>query len=98
MEMRMDNMKTNITVENIRCGGCANTITKKLMSLDGVEGVDIAIEEQIVTIEAEDDSNRAAYIKALLAMGYPEKGSVEGLSALKGKAKSVVSCAIGKVS
>ncbi|MFW5425863.1 MAG: heavy-metal-associated domain-containing protein [Methylophagaceae bacterium] len=91
-------MQINIEVENIRCGGCANTITKKLMSLDGVEQVDIAIEEQAVTIEAEDDSNRATYIEALLAMGYPEKGSVEGIASLKGKAKSMVSCAIGKVS
>jgi hypothetical protein len=31
-------------------------------------------------------------------MGYPEKGTVAGLDSLKGKAKSVVSCAIGKVS
>ncbi|PHS31382.1 MAG: heavy metal transporter [Methylophaga sp.] len=90
-------MKISIEVENVRCGGCANTITKKLMSLEGVEGVDIATEDNIVTIEAQNDSNRDAYIEALLAMGYPEKGSVAGLAALKGKAKSIVSCAIGKV-
>lgn len=91
-------MKINIEVENIRCGGCANTITKKMMSLEGVDNVDIAIDEQIVTLEAKDNSHHAIYIEALLAMGYPEKGSVEGIAALKGKAKSVVSCAIGKVS
>jgi copper chaperone len=91
-------MKISIDVENIRCGGCANTITKKIMALDGVESVDIAIEDQIVTIEAEDDTGRQSYVEALLAMGYPEKGSVEGIAALKNKAKSVVSCAIGKVS
>ncbi len=91
-------MKTSIEVENIRCGGCVNTITKKLMSIDGVEHVDIVIEDQVVTIKAEDDSSRAAYLEALLAMGYPEKGSVDGIAALKGKAKSMVSCAIGKVS
>ena len=91
-------MKINIEVENIRCGGCANTITKKLMSIEGVNSVDVAIEQQIVTVESEDESARLAYVEALLAMGYPEKGSVEGMQALKGKAKSVISCAIGKVS
>ena len=91
-------MKVIINVENIRCGGCANSITKKLMAIEGVNNVDIAIDEQVVTVEAENDSNRSAYITALLAMGYPEQGSVEGLAALKGKAKSIVSCAIGKVS
>jgi copper chaperone len=51
-----------------------------------------------VTIDTDDESVRNATIKALLTMGYPEQGSVEGLDALKGKAKSVVSCAIGKIS
>jgi copper chaperone len=31
-------------------------------------------------------------------MGYPESGSVEGMKAATAKAKSFVSCAIGKVS
>jgi len=91
-------MKISIEVENIRCGGCANTITKKLMSIDGVNSVVIAIEEQLVTIDSENETALPTYIEALLAMGYPEKGSVEGMNALKGKAKSVISCAIGKVS
>ena len=91
-------MKININVENIRCGGCANTITKKLMSLDGVNSVEIAIEDQIVTIDSNDAAARPIYIEALYAMGYPEQGSVEGMTALKEKARSVVSCAIGKVS
>lgn len=91
-------MKINIEVENVRCSGCANTITKKLMSIDGVNAVDIGIEAQIVTIETDDESALPSYVEALLAMGYPEKGSVEGMEALKGKAKSVISCAIGKVS
>lgn len=91
-------MKTSIEVENIRCGGCANTITKKLTAIDGVEGVDISIEDQIVTINSADDSVRDEVVAALYKMGYPERGTVEGGEALKEKAKSVVSCAIGKVS
>lgn len=91
-------MNIKIEVENIRCSGCANTITKKLTSIAGVNSVDIAIEHQIVTIETEDESIRSSCVEGLLAMGYPEKGSVEGMSALKGKAKSVISCAIGKIS
>jgi len=90
-------MKIQIEVENIRCSGCANTITKKLMSLDDVQSVDISISEQIVTIETEGEAVRSPYVEALVAMGYPEQGSVEGIAALTGKAKSIVSCAIGKV-
>ena len=90
-------MKTSIAVENIRCGGCANSITKKLSAIDGVTSVDVAIEEQIVTVEITNEALQADVVAALKGMGYPEKGSVEGMEALKGKAKSVVSCAIGKV-
>jgi copper chaperone len=90
-------MEIRIEVENIRCGGCANTITKKLMENDQIESVNIDIENQTVILEsAEDVSEDAAVIQ--LCLGYPKKGSVEGIAALKGKAKSVVSCAIGKVS
>jgi copper chaperone len=91
-------LKITINGVNIRSGGCANTITKKLMALEGVTSVDVAIDEQIVTIDSNDKSARLTYIQALYAMGYPERGSVEGMTALKEKAKSVVSCAIGKVS
>jgi copper chaperone len=34
----------------------------------------------------------------LLSLGYPEKGSVAGMEALKAKGKSFVSCAIGRMS
>lgn len=91
-------MKISINVENIRCGGCANTITKKLNDIEGINAVDVAIEEQVVTVDTENESLRGTAVAALLKMGYPEKGSVEGIAALKGKAKSVVSCAIGKIS
>lgn len=91
-------MKHEIEVENIRCGGCANTITKKLLENDDIGSVDVQIEDQIVIVEAESDTAKDAAIETLTSLGYPLKGSVEGLDALKGKAKSVVSCAIGKVS
>ncbi|MCK5810884.1 MAG: heavy-metal-associated domain-containing protein [Cocleimonas sp.] len=90
-------MNTSIEVENIRCGGCANSITKKLTAIEGVKSVDVEIENQIVMVDVSDDAVREAVVKSLKNMGYPETGSVEGLEAMKGKAKSVVSCAIGKI-
>ena len=90
-------MEIRIEVENIRCGGCANSITKKLMNDERVDSVSVDIENQAVILESAEDITEDA-AKILLALGYPKKGSVEGLASLKGKAKSVVSCAIGKVS
>jgi len=90
-------MQHVIDVENIRCGGCANTIGKNLRKIVGVESVDVDIENGRVTVEAGDDS-RELLVKTLLSSGYPENGSAEGIKAATAKAKSFVSCAIGKVS
>jgi len=90
-------MEICIEVENIRCGGCANTITKKLQEDERVKSVNVDIENQAITLVSDEDI-QADVTKVLLGLGYPEKGSVEGIKALKGKAKSVVSCAIGKIS
>ena len=90
-------MEIRIEVENIRCSGCANSIRKKLLKDNRVQAVAVDIEQQLVTIQS-DVEIRSESVQILLSLGYPEKGSVAGLDALKGKAKSVVSCAIGKVS
>jgi copper chaperone len=89
-------MSIEIIVENIKCGGCANTITTKLKALDGVNNVAIDIEAGKVTIDG-DDAERDTYAAALAKMGYPELGSVAGLESAGAKAKSFVSCAIGRM-
>jgi copper chaperone len=89
-------MEHVIEVENIRCGGCANTITHSLQKLDGVSSVSVDIENgRVAVTSAADDRERL--VAALLKQGYPERGSAEGLEAAKAKAKSFVSCAIGKL-
>jgi copper chaperone len=86
-----------IEVENIKCSGCANTIEYRLKKIDTVLQVSVDIEQGRVTVEAGDDS-RAQLVAALLTSGYPEKGTTEGIKAATAKAKSYVSCAIGKIS
>ena len=86
----------NITVENIKCGGCAGTITKKLISAFDTDNVDVNIEQGIISIDI-DDAKREELAKVLLDLGYPETDSVHGFDSAKAKAKSFVSCAIGKM-
>ncbi|CAC9471400.1 heavy-metal-associated domain-containing protein [bacterium endosymbiont of Bathymodiolus sp. 5 South] len=86
----------NITVENIKCGGCAGTITKKLNAEFNTDSVKVEVEQGMVTINIEDNK-RDEVTKVLLGLGYPETDSVHGLSSAKAKAKSFVSCAIGKM-
>ena len=86
----------NITVENIKCGGCAGTITKKLTSAFDTQDIEVNIEQGTISIDI-DDAKRAEVAKVLLDLGYPETVSVHGFSSAKAKAKSFVSCAIGKM-
>ncbi|MDG2354044.1 MAG: heavy-metal-associated domain-containing protein [Gammaproteobacteria bacterium] len=86
----------NITVENIKCGGCAGTITKKLSSDFDTENIEVNIEQGTISIDI-DDTRRVEVAKVLLDLGYPETDSVHGFDSAKAKAKSFVSCAIGKM-
>lgn len=89
-------MSYSISVENIKCGGCANTIKTRLVELEPVSEVEVEIETGIVTIEG-NESERDTVTAELLRLGYPESGTAEGLKAAAAKAKSFVSCAIGRI-
>ena len=85
-----------LVVDNIKCGGCAGTITKKLEVVFQTQDIEIDIENGIVNINVED-GKRDEVAKVLLELGYPETDSVHGFDSAKAKAKSFVSCAIGKM-
>jgi len=89
-------MEHIIEVENIRCGGCASTIEKQLRKLGSVSSVSVDIEAGKVTVESAAD-DREQLVATLLRNGYPEKGSAEGFKAAQARARSFVSCAIGKL-
>ena len=88
-------MKTvNLEVENIKCGGCESSITKGLMSLEGVlEVIKIDRDKQNIELTISDDCQVEPISEKLKSMGYPPKGDNDWFT----NAKSYVSCAIGKV-
>ena len=85
-------MELQIIVENIKCGGCMNSIRTALLKLDNVEQV--AIDKDTETITITGDIERAVVLEKLNELGYPEKGNNSILKI----AKSYVNCAIGKMS
>lgn len=89
-----------IEVENIKCGGCVNSIRHKLIAIEGVDEVTVDTEKGIVDISSLADTEllREKLLKQLESMGYPQRGSVSGLGSVKARATSFVSCAIGKMS
>jgi copper chaperone len=87
-------MKTTVQIQNLKCGGCANTISKKLNALDDVSEVSIEVEDNSVTFEYTEAHTLDVVKNTLADIGYPEDGEVNTLTY---KAKSYVSCAFGKI-
>jgi copper chaperone len=85
-----------IEIENLKCGGCENSILRGLATMEAISDVTVSREQNLVSFKGEP-SIREAVAKKLRSMGYPEKDSLSGLDAGLANAKSFVSCAIGRV-
>ena len=88
-------MNTKIFIQNLKCNGCASTITKKLSHLENITDIKVAIEESSVAFNYKDNLDLEVVIETLKENGYPVEGDENTLGT---KAKSFVSCAIGKMS
>ena len=87
-------MITVIKIENLKCHGCANTITKGLTKFNEVEQVNVNVENSTVEISFEGTDETITMFKNKLSkLGYPEAGHNTGFSI----AKSYVSCAVGRM-
>ncbi|MEJ2309201.1 MAG: heavy-metal-associated domain-containing protein [Gammaproteobacteria bacterium] len=89
-------MALDIQVDNIKCGGCVSTIRTKLEEAFEA-GVSVDIQSGVVTIDSPDEL-RPQIVARLEQLGYPESGTSEGLGKATAKARSFVSCAIGRMS
>jgi len=89
-------MKNNtIKIQNLKCHGCANTIITQLTKLEGISGVTVNNDTDEVTLNFESDSQLVTVNKKLSELGYPLVGENNSLPK---KAKSFVSCAVGRMS
>lgn len=88
-------MKTSIIVQNLKCGGCAHTITTKLATLENVSEVQVAVDESEISFNYINESDVERVTEKLKDLGYP---SVEDKNSLTSKSKSFISCAKGKLS
>jgi copper chaperone len=86
-------MTTDIHIENLKCGGCATTIKKGLLSIGAIEEVTVDVEKSIVSVTSENE-NLQAIKEKLSKLGYPEVGDK---NTIVHKAKSFVSCAVGRI-
>ena len=87
-------MRTTVHIQNLKCGGCENTIINRLNELMGVYDVEVSQDDETVafTYNTPHDFDAAKHL--LSRIGYPIIGQE---NKLKTKATSYVSCAIGRM-
>ncbi len=87
-------MTTTIEIVNLKCNGCVNTVKKGVLNVEGINEVEVDLENSKVIIPTSDDSLIEEVKAKLSKMGYPEVGDA---NTMIHKAKSFVSCASGKM-
>jgi copper chaperone len=65
-------MELNVAVENVKCGGCVNTIKQGLAKDERVQSVEVNIEHGTVRVVCTEDIG-PELAAMLAALGYPPK-------------------------
>lgn len=86
-------MKKTLEVQNLKCGGCANTILKKLSGFDTLKDIHVNIETNNVSFLYDNENTLIEVKKILASLGYPVVGDKNAITT---KVKSYISCAIGR--
>lgn len=90
-------MRQTFEVLNVKCGGCANTLKGRLEPEFGPVEVDLESMPRRITLEI-DEERLPMLREALRKLGYPMADENLGFfDAGAAKAKSFVSCAVGKM-
>ncbi|HIP59712.1 MAG TPA: copper chaperone [Campylobacterales bacterium] len=91
-------MVKEFKVLNIKCGGCASTVKKALKDEFGEVEVNLEVEPRIITVIADENFDEDKLRQKMKKLGYPFEDEVLGtFEEIGTKAKSFVSCAIGKM-
>lgn len=88
-------MKTAFKVQNLRCSGCAKTISNRLERIHGISLVEVKPEENEVSVTHQNNSALNAAVYKLSRLGYPLDIAENTVGM---KASALVSCAIGRMS
>ncbi|WP_431135694.1 heavy-metal-associated domain-containing protein [Psychroserpens mesophilus] len=87
-------MESLLHIQNLKCGGCAHTIITRLEELEGVTNVVVDNEAHSVGFNYTEAEELESVKTVLSTLGYPVEGESNPVTK---KAKSFVSCAIGRL-
>lgn len=90
-------MQKTFQVLNVKCSGCARTLKERFFEKFGEVEVDLTKVPREITLNIEEEQIEE-FSTALKKLGYPLSSDTMGfVESTSVKAKSFVSCAIGKM-
>lgn len=87
-------MTAILNIQNLKCGGCAKTIKDKLTEITDIKNIEINIDQNMISFIYEIEATLSESKKLLYEIGYPIVGYKNNIST---KAKSFLSCAVGRI-
>lgn len=63
-------MKKILTIEGMKCNGCADTVLKQLSSIDGVKKATVSLEDKSAVIESQNEVSDLAIHASLAEEKY----------------------------
>ncbi|OBX22448.1 MULTISPECIES: heavy-metal-associated domain-containing protein [Bizionia] len=87
-------MEITLEIQNLKCVGCAHTISTKLAGIAGIENILVAVESNEVSFDYASEADLVVAKQKLKSIGYPE---IDTANSVVTKAQSFISCATGKM-
>lgn len=91
--MQSEMITETLNIANIKCSGCAHSISTKLKEIEGLTDAAVHVDEGTVDVTFKTPEVRERIVKKLSSMGYPEATAENGLLM---QAKSYANCMVGK--
>lgn len=63
-------MKKELTIEGMKCEGCASTVVEKFQSIEGVERVVVDLEKKQAIVESQNEIDEKVFNQALSDTNY----------------------------
>lgn len=63
-------MKKELTIEGMKCEGCASTVVEKFQDIEGVERVVVDLEKKQAIVESQNEIDENVFIQALSDTNY----------------------------
>ncbi len=64
-------MRTTVTIQNLKCDGCKNTVTIKLHKVVGISNVEIDVAKSTLSFDYKTHNAMEGLRIELAAIGYP---------------------------